>query len=295
MATSRVIVLDTYSLLACALTHRRQLRVVQLWHALGAFKKFGWAVVDKEEGWAAQSAIPARALSRLLHMHRGYTDIVVSHSNFIGFYAEAFNADPSVFRVAWLPRVDLMRDQTKVTDLRTRILAAHPELEGQKVVMYAPTIRRPPIDPTAVSALIDAVSDSTWKLIVKMHPIRGQQTPSTTAGAARVDLPDFSAFELIAIADAVITDYSAITYEAYLRGTPVYFYTPDMADYDQARGFYTSPDQFPARTYTDPQDLVRDLESGVVDHIGIRDFVATFLEDSDRRVDLLDLIVSKRQ
>ena len=289
MATTSVLVLDAYSVLASSLNHRSGLRVVQLWHALGAFKKFGWSIVDKSEGWSALSNIPSRTLSRLLRMHHGYTDAVVSYSGAIPFFAEAFHCDPSIIRVAWLPRVDLLRDDDFMAGLRRRVLAAHPELDGHPVVLYAPTIRRTVMNSTRVLSLVNSVHASGWKLIVKPHPVRGETNDQPFPDLS-VDVPEFSALELLAVADAVITDYSAIVYEAYLRGIPVYFYAYDIQQYEQVRGFYTPPNQFPSKIYSTPESLIRDMKARVGDPAAMRAFVEVFLEDSDRRVDILDLI-----
>ena len=289
MATSRVLVLDAYSVLASSLVHRPELRVVQLWHALGAFKKFGWSIVDKSEGWSAQSNIPSRTLSRLLRMHHGYTDAVVSYSGAIPFFAEAYGCDPSIIRVAWLPRVDLLRDDEFMAGLRRRILAAHPELNGHPVVLYAPTIRRTMMDSSQALSLVKAVSTSGWKLIVKPHPVRGESNDPPFPDLSVV-VPEFSALELLAVADAVITDYSAIVYEAYLRAIPVYFYAYDIQQYEQVRGFYTPPSQFPSQIYSTPEALIHDMKARVGDPAAMRAFVDVFLEDSDRRVDILNLI-----
>jgi len=288
-ATAETVALDAYCPLASILRHRPSLRVIQLWHALGAFKKFGWSIVDKSEGWSAQSNIPSRTLSRLMHMHQGYTAAVVSYSGAIPYFAEAFAADPSIFHIAWLPRVEVLRDDQAMAALRQRILAAHPELAGRRVVVYAPTMRRTALDTSRVAALVKAVAASGWTLIVKPHPVRGERQKPIFPDLT-VDVPDFSGVQLLALADAVITDYSAIVYEAYLRGTPVYFFADDMAEYERARGFYTHPSQFPSRIYDTADDLVRDLVAGVGDRAAMERFVDAYLEDSPRREDILDLL-----
>ena len=287
MATAEVVVLDAYCLLAGVLHHRPTLRVVQIWHALGAFKKFGWSVVDKAEGWAEQSDMPPRTLAGLLRMHAGYTTVTVSYSGGIPYYAEAFNCDPGIVRVAWLPRADVLRDEAYQGALRARILAAHPELAGGKVALYAPTLRRTSGDADRVRALAQAVEAVGWRLIVKAHAVRGEDTAGDSVG---LDVPDVSAFDLLAVADAVITDYSAIAYEAYLRTLPVYFYAYDMAVYEQARGFYTPVDEFPSKVYEAADDLARTMATEPVDRAAIQAYVKVFLEDSPARVDILDLV-----
>lgn len=289
MATSKVIVLDAYCILASVLNHRPELRVVQLWHALGAFKKFGWSIVDKSEGWSAQSNIPSRTLSRLLRMHHGYTDVAVSYSGAIPYFAEAFRCDPSIISVAWLPRVEMLRNESVMADLRERILDAHPELRGRRVALYAPTIRRTVMDTDRVLQLVTTIHDNDWALVVKPHPVRGESSDPVFPEMT-VAVPEFTAIQLLAVADAVITDYSAIVYEAYLRGIPVYFYAHDMEEYEQARGFYTHPSQFPSKIYATADDLIADMNAGVGDKEAMRAFVEIFLEDSPARVDILDLI-----
>ena len=39
-ATSRVVIIDGYCILISVLKHKKSLKVIQIWHALGSFKKF---------------------------------------------------------------------------------------------------------------------------------------------------------------------------------------------------------------------------------------------------------------
>ena len=47
---SDVVVLDTYCIPASMIPHRKGTKVVQMWHALAAIKKFGWQTVGREGG-----------------------------------------------------------------------------------------------------------------------------------------------------------------------------------------------------------------------------------------------------
>ena len=49
-ATSEIVVLDTYCIIISLLKQRKSLKVIQMWHALGAMKKFGYSILDKGEG-----------------------------------------------------------------------------------------------------------------------------------------------------------------------------------------------------------------------------------------------------
>lgn len=46
MATSRAIILDSYCIAVSLLGERIKAPVVQIWHALGNMKKFGYAALD---------------------------------------------------------------------------------------------------------------------------------------------------------------------------------------------------------------------------------------------------------
>ncbi len=41
IATSKVVVLDTFCMAVSLLNHKKETKVIQIWHAMGAIKKFG--------------------------------------------------------------------------------------------------------------------------------------------------------------------------------------------------------------------------------------------------------------
>lgn len=49
IATSRTVVLDSYCIPISILKQRKKLRVIQIWHAMGALKKFGLSIRGEEE------------------------------------------------------------------------------------------------------------------------------------------------------------------------------------------------------------------------------------------------------
>ena len=62
---ARVLVVDTYAIVASVLRHKSDLTVIQIWHALGAFKKFGISILGQEEGRDER-------IARAMRMHEGY-------------------------------------------------------------------------------------------------------------------------------------------------------------------------------------------------------------------------------
>ena len=45
-----VVVLDTYCIPASMIPHGKGTKIIQMWHALAAIKKFGWQTVGKKDG-----------------------------------------------------------------------------------------------------------------------------------------------------------------------------------------------------------------------------------------------------
>ena len=50
IATSKVVIVDTYIIPVSVLKHKKNLKIIQIWHALGAIKKFGYQSLGKKEG-----------------------------------------------------------------------------------------------------------------------------------------------------------------------------------------------------------------------------------------------------
>ena len=62
LATSRACIIDSYVIAVSILRHKKELTVVQIWHALGAIKQFGYMTLDKKAGHSSRVA-------HVMHMH----------------------------------------------------------------------------------------------------------------------------------------------------------------------------------------------------------------------------------
>ena len=83
IASSRVVVIDGYCILVSVLPKKKDQKVIQMWHALGAIKKFGWQNIDNPDGHG-------KVVSEAMSMHRNY-DYVLTPGSVTGkFFAEAF-------------------------------------------------------------------------------------------------------------------------------------------------------------------------------------------------------------
>ena len=251
IATARLVILDSYSFPISILTHKPGLIVVQLWHALGIMKKYGFSVIDTVEG-------RNKEVAELLHMHRGYTHILASSPACVSATLVAFGYAPDACSdnrktlqgvlIGALPRVDYLLDREARDITRAKIYETYSQLKERKVILYAPTFRRSgDAVRRCTEQLIEAVLEANsrggnFALVIKRHFLQdrlekslGLQPLGTSFGREsyiqeRCILYDctFSAARLAMIAEACITDYSASAYEFMMLEKPTYFYSLDL-------------------------------------------------------------------
>ena len=229
---SDVVVLDTYCIPASMIPHRKGTKIVQMWHALGAIKKFGWQTVGKEGG-------SSEKVASLMKMHHGY-DYVVSPSDITAeYFCEAFRSDRSRVVKYGLPRIDYIKSVAagdRHDEMRNRIFSKYPQLNnGKRIVLYAPTFRRgKAVD---VKSLVDAFDAEKINLVVKLHPLYRGDSGETPEGRINTIYDEtFSSYDWLSAADIIISDYSSFVIESALADKPLYIYAYDLEDYEANTG-----------------------------------------------------------
>lgn len=257
IAGARLVLTDTYSIAVSCLHHKKDLTVVQLWHALGAVKKFSLQAAGKAQGRDA-------AVAKALHMHEGYDYVVAPSQAAADAYCEAFGCDRSAIKVLSLPRVDVLMDgQTR----REEFLRENPAFAGNPIVAYVPTFRTG--DAAIAADLARAFADGPASLAVSPHPL----TPFDERPSG-----DFSSRDLIKLADAVVTDYSACAFEAALLGKPLYFYVPDYDSYCAEQGLNVDlRAELPGTVFTDAAALANAVADNRYDFGALRAFADKYV------------------
>ena len=225
-ATSQVVVLDGYCIAASLLYHKKTLKIVQMWHAMGAMKKFGYATIGEEEGYSEKLALAMR-------MHRNYDVIFVSSEACKALLAPAYRCTVEQMEVMPLPRVDILCNENKMNEFCQRIYKVYPFLKEKKNILYAPTFRKGVEDEQYIYDLIQSVDFTKYNLIIKLHPLVECKINEKHVLVER----HFSSMEMLSVADYVVTDYSAFLFEACIARKPLYRYVPDKERYNISRGF----------------------------------------------------------
>ena len=242
--------------------------VVQLWHAFGAFKKFGLQSLDVAEGHSSEEA-------EQFQIHRNNSWVVCSGEGARAAFAEAFGCP--IERVVPLSRPEYR----KILDLRSQIAAGEVvgsaatagqagnaeqgagrvDLRGanglptgraaadvqatptdhraggrvKPIVMFAPTIRK---YDRAMNPFDDLKRNGFEDYYAQAYQVQWSDHPLVAGGDARGDVPDG-----LLHSQVVVTDYSSIVYEAYLLHKMVAFYVPDIAHYRTSPGLNIDPEE----------------------------------------------------
>ena len=285
LATSKVIVLDSYCITACVLKKKKGTVIVQMWHALGAFKKFGRSILDKEEG-------TKKDLALTMKMHENYDYIFTSSEYTKKYFSEALNTKKENSVVMPLPRVDLLTDKNRISDIKEKIFKKYPSLKKKKNIVYAPTFRKEGEDVLKIKELIDSVNYKKYNLIVKLHPLTKIGLDSKNA----IFDKEFSTLDMLYCADIVITDYSAIVYEAALLKKPMFFYCYDFDKYYKKRNFYLDYEKdMPGVIESDCKKLLNEIEHFKFDEKKLEVFTKKYIDYEDGKCseNVSDFILSK--
>lgn len=172
------------------------------------------------------------------------TDYCIANSTFEEqVYRESFWPNTPVLRYGH-PRNDILFHPEQQQVLREKVAAALGLDVSQKWLLYAPTFRDEGetdcynIDYAALRRALSERFGGDWVILVRKHfKNRGEEEASTEPWLKSASgYPDMQ--ELLATADAGITDYSSWAYDYVLTRRPLFLYAPDVERYDQYRGFY---------------------------------------------------------
>ncbi|MBW9878668.1 CDP-glycerol glycerophosphotransferase family protein, partial [Escherichia coli] len=122
LQSSKLVIIDYNNFVISKFPHRKEVKVLEIWHATAALKNFGNCVQRDYE-------------------IKNY-DYAIANSDFYkGVYAQAFNLPEENVLVTGIPNNDKIFDDHFVQDTKVRLLEKYPVLANKKVITYAPTFR----------------------------------------------------------------------------------------------------------------------------------------------------------
>lgn len=251
---------------------------MQLWHACGAFKTFGYSRQSEQ-------ALPQGSPN-----HRQYDYAIVSSQQVCPCYAEGFGIDLQKVLPLGSPRCDRFADDRYKAAFTKRFYAENPQLADKKIVLFAPTFRGGgqgncyyPLEKFRPDDLLDALPEDTV-LATKMHPYLTERPTCQRAEHANrfIDLTDrYDVNDLLFVSSVLITDYSSVVYEASILNLPMLFYAFDLESYCKERDFYCDYASFvPGRIVRTMEELTHALQTEDYQQEKVAPFYARNFDDT---------------
>lgn len=215
-----VVICDNF-LPAASCRKRRGTRVVQLWHACGALKKFGYDTTDD---------IPKQYHGNVF---RNTSLVTVSAPHCVEPFASAMKLGKRAVQPLGISRTDLYFRGGWREACRTEFYRLYPQARGKRVVLWAPTFRGSPgapVLPMMDLARLQQRLGEDWLVLCRVHPHMHERYKDMDC-----KMPTERLFPVV---DVLIADYSSLIFEYLLFDKPLVLYAPDLEEYQKKRGFY---------------------------------------------------------
>lgn len=261
-ATAETVIICDNFLPAASCRKRKGTSVIQLWHACGAFKKFGYDT---------SADIPSYYKGNVL----ANCDLVtVSSQICVKPFSSAMRLPEKAVRPVGVSRTDLYFNDTFNQACRDHFFSQYPDAQGKKIVLWVPTFRGNP-GVASVKGLDDILRardqlKDTHYFIIKLHPHTQAHIEGSNCS--------ISSEELLPVADIVITDYSSILFDAMIYKHPLVLFVPDLDEYLDNRGFYLDYNTLPGLRARNLEQLLQILTDEDLLHSSVNKVYTDFYD-----------------
>lgn len=204
-------------------------KIVQLWHGVGAFKRFGLTTESRPE---VRHCVEKG--------NKKVTHLFVSSSQIVSYYEEAMGIPKERIFPDGIPVTDYYFDEEKKAEGRKHFYEQYPQLKEKKLLLYTPTFRQSAEENAGIWEHFDCGRikeglGEDWALLVRRHPQIAMPEGEMPEGC--YDVTSYADIkELYVAADVLVNDYSSTVVEYALLQKPIVMFAYDLAEYD--RGFY---------------------------------------------------------
>lgn len=273
MATAGCVFINESNSVFGSFRLRKGTKLIQVWHACGAFKKWGYSVADKTFG-------DDRKTLERYSAHSNYTLVPVSGRKVCWAYEEAFGLQDKngIVKPIGVSRTDVYFQKEREQLAYEKLQNLQKFIAGRKIILYAPTFRgdiRTAAAPNKMDFKKMMQLQEEYVILIKNHPFVKEKIaiPAECQTFCMEITDQLTIEDLIIIADICITDYSSIIFEYALMRRPILFFAYDLEEYYDERGFY-----YPYAEFV-PGPVVRNTEEILERIIRIEQFDGKRLEN----------------
>lgn len=245
--TSEVILLEDYFRYTSFVRLKKEQELCQLWHACGAYKKFGYSRLNGNEN---------------IKIHQGYkkyTKVITSAEAIRENYAEAFGISIEKIKATGVPRTDIFFDEQCKAEKCAKFYEEYPELKNKKIILFAPTYRGKraedasyEFDEIEFESLYQQLKEE-YVIIFKWHPalynnLKRKHILVYDESKYKDFFYDMSekreVNDLLFVADILVTDYSSVIFDYALLNKPIIYFMYDIEQYEGGRGLYYELEEY---------------------------------------------------
>lgn len=243
---------------------RKEVRVVQIWHACGAVKKFG-NEIDRQ------------------YMIRNYDYVISASAIWQKIYARSFGVLEQQVLPLGVARTDILHNETWQKQTVKKLYNKYPVIEGKYVVFYVPTFRGNIIDGLCyenlkLTKVLSELPEDTV-ILYRMHPLL--KNVSLGEDKRIINVSDENLNEFYSVADCLVTDYSSVVFDFSIMHKKIMLYVPDLEDYIKERGLNIPLEDIPGDICKNQNELIAALKSREYSIEKIKEFENKYAESLD--------------
>lgn len=234
LSRAKVIIVDDYFYPLYSKKLKDTQHYIQVWHAVGALKKFGFEAVEK---------IDSKGIQFEQRAHQQYTHVISSSPFVSTVYKESFLLNESNVLSLGSAKTDVYFQEDYKIRIKERFYKKHPELLGKKLILYAPTFRGNEHKRKIFNDPIEwdnVMIPENCAIIYRFHPIVSKVNSKIKNIGIGIQ-NDFTTTDLIIISSIIISDFSSIYFEAIIAKKPFVFFFEEIENYSKERGMTYLP------------------------------------------------------
>jgi len=257
------------------LRKRKDTTMINTWHALGAFKRFG---LDSAKG---------DDIARFKKDGENINHLLVSSENLKDIYSEALNVPKDRILSLGIPRTDPLFNKEYKENIKSDFLIRYKEAKNKKLILYAPTFRdneKKRFNLKLDLPKLKAALGEDYKILLKLHPIiRDKDVIPEDMKDFVLDVNEENINDLMIASDILITDYSSVIFEYALLKKPMIFFAYDYENYkENLRNFYYPFEEFvPGPIVKTTEEILTELQNDEFSMNKVEEFSKKFCDFTD--------------
>lgn len=235
--------------------------VINTWHGGGAYKKSGLDMYEDTPLFRKDLLLSANNTDVFLSTCKKFSEV----------FEKCMLIPKEAFWEIGMPRNDML---ICADDKKREIIRENLGLkEGEKLILFAPTYRKPGdnyfkesisisygVDCKRVCKALEKRFGGTWRFAFRFHPC-----VTNRDNLPEGNVMDFSEYgdmqELLLAADAMINDFSSSMWDFMLTGRPSFTFALDMEHYINTTEVYTPVESWPFSKAVNNDELEKNILS----------------------------------